>query len=93
MPDKQQPLPGGFEPDPARYRKAAEPHESRQDAENALKAFYNELSELRVKYRIKDILFTLALLACIVAFVFYVAGKPKPSQSTPPLLPHIESEP
>ncbi len=56
MPDKQPPLPGGFKPDPKRYRQASEPHPSRQAAEEAVNAFYDELSELRVKHRIRDML-------------------------------------
>ena len=51
---KQESL-GGFEPDAARYRKASEPHESSEAASKAIKAFYDEVSELRVKYKMRDL--------------------------------------
>jgi len=56
MADQQQSLPGGFEPDLKRYRQASEPHSTRADAEAAAKAFYDDLAELRVKHRIRDVL-------------------------------------
>ena len=46
---------GEFENNLDRYRKAGEPHTSPAAAETAIRAFYDELSELRVKHKIKDL--------------------------------------
>ena len=54
MPE-QKTLGGEFDPDPARYRKASEPHESMAAAEESLAAFHEELAELRTKHHIKDL--------------------------------------
>lgn len=54
--------PGGeFEPNPARYRKAAEPHASPEAASEAVEAFFDEVAELRVKYKIRDLLMVYGL--------------------------------
>lgn len=55
MTDKQQPL-DGFVPDAKRYREASEPHASADAADEAVKAFFDEVAELRTKHHIKDLL-------------------------------------
>ena len=55
MTDDQKPL-DGFEPNAQRYREASEPHKSEEAANEALEAFFHELSELRVKHHVKDLL-------------------------------------
>lgn len=44
-----------FVSDPERYRRASVPHESPAKAQGALDAFCDELSALRLKYRIRDL--------------------------------------
>lgn len=56
MSDEPKPLSGGFKPDPERYRKASEPHASPEAAVEALNAFVDEVAELRVKYRVTNLL-------------------------------------
>ncbi len=46
----------GFVPNAKRYREASEPHKSKTAANEALAVFIEELNELRVKHRIKDLL-------------------------------------
>ena len=55
MTEKQKPL-DGFVPDCERYREASEPHPSVEAAEEAVKAFFDEVGALRVKYHMKDLL-------------------------------------
>ena len=43
--------------DPKLYRKLSEPFESQEAANSALQAFQEELYELRVKHRIRDLAF------------------------------------
>ena len=52
---KQKKLEDGFQPDLARYRKASEPHKSIDAMKEACHQFYDELSELRVKYQVRDL--------------------------------------
>lgn len=56
MPEKQKKLSGQFEPNPKRYREASRPHESPEAAEEAVKAFFDEVADLRTKYQIGDLL-------------------------------------
>jgi hypothetical protein len=55
MAKTQKPLGEEFQPNAKRYREASEPHESPAAAQKAIQAFYDELAELRVKYRIRDL--------------------------------------
>ena len=55
MSDKPEP-PGDFEPNPKRYREAAEPHASPEAADEATRAFFDAVGELRLKYHIRDLL-------------------------------------
>lgn len=52
---KQQSLGDEFVMDAERYRKCSEPHESPEAAAEAIARFFDELSALRVKYRIRDL--------------------------------------
>ena len=45
-----------FVPNAQRYQEASEPHKSKEAADEAIKAFFKELGELRLKYHIKDLL-------------------------------------
>lgn len=56
MTDPPGPPRGGFEPDPKRYREAAEPHPSPEAAEQAAKDFGDAVIKLRGQYRITDLL-------------------------------------
>ena len=53
--DAQEPLPG-FKIDPARYRDMSVPHPSMEALNQALKEFQEELSALRVKHKLRDLL-------------------------------------
>ena len=64
MSETQKTLGGEFQPNAERYRKAAEPHESPEAANEALAAFYEAVGELRVKHRMRDV-----LVICSVALV------------------------
>lgn len=52
---KQKSLSDDFKPNEARYRKASQPHATPEVAQAALEEFYDEVSELRVKYQIRDL--------------------------------------
>lgn len=52
--------------DPANYREMLEPHESAEDADEALSAFFGAVSDLRKEHRIPNVL--------IVADIAYMRG-------------------
>ena len=64
MSEKHEKPSGEFEPDPARYRKASEPHTSPEAADEAVGAFLGDVAELRVKHKIRDLLIVYGL--CLI---------------------------
>ena len=50
-----------FDANPARYRELSVPKESPEKANADLKAFFQELRELRIKHKMQDVLGTVAM--------------------------------